>query len=133
MKLYKILLRHCAPKDCVEVTKLYVLADNDDGVMARLDAEEGHYTYGAWKEKSNDAEEPFDIYDDHYNIIGTETYIERMLRLRGEFNDENADYGDAYYGVRHWGWDKGVDLSNDDANILLRLNIVEDWRSNENA
>lgn len=35
MKLHKILLRHCPPKDSVEVTKLYVLADSEAEIRSR--------------------------------------------------------------------------------------------------
>lgn len=129
MKLYKVLLRHCAPKDCIEVTKLYVLADSESEILDRLDSEGEGYTYGAWKEKSEEAKEPFEIYDDNYRVIGTETYLEKMLRLRGEFNDEDADYSDAYYGVTHYGWNEGVDISEQYAVVLLNLSIAEDWRS----
>jgi len=129
MKLHKILLRHCAPKDCVEVIKLYVIADNESEILEHIDATDGKYTYGAWKDKSEDADEPFSIYDSDYNVIGTETYLEKMSRLRGEFNDEDANYSDAYYGVTHYGWDEGVDISDDDANTLIRLSIAEDWRT----
>jgi hypothetical protein len=133
MKLHKILLRHCSPKDQVEVTKLYVLANSESEILARLDASRGEYTYGAWKERSDDAEEPFEIYDENYNVVGTETYLEKMLRLRGEFNYEDADYSDAYYGVSHWGWDEGSDISEEDAVTLLRLGIAEDWRFDQSS
>lgn len=128
MKLHKILLRHCSPKDSVEVTLLYVLANSEPAILSRLDAGNGKYTYGAWKEQSDEAEEPCEIYDDKYNVIGTETYLEKMLRIRGEFNDEDADYSDAYYGIKHYGWDEGSDISDADAATLLRLGIAEDWR-----
>lgn len=128
MKLHKILLRHCSPKDSVEVTKLYVLADSETEILARLDANDGFYTYGAWREQTEEAEAPCIIYDDKYNEIGTETYLEKMLRLRGEFNDDDADYSDAYYGIKHWGWDEGREISVSDADTLIRLGIAEDWR-----
>lgn len=129
MKLHKILMRHCAPKDCVEVTKLYVLVDSEQEILNRLAAADEGYTYGAWEEREEEAEEPFEIYNDAYELIGTETYLEKMLRLRGEFNDEDASYEDAYYGVTHYGWDEGVDISDEDASTLVRLGIAEDWRS----
>ena len=129
MKLHKILLHHYSPKDCVEVTKLYVLADSEPAILARLDASGGDYTYGVWQDRSDEADEPCEIYDADYKLIGTETYLEKMLRLRGEANDPDADASDAYYGVKHWGWDEGVDISEADAATLLRLGIAEDWRT----
>jgi hypothetical protein len=131
MKLHKILLRHCGPKDSIEVTKTYVLANNENDILDRLDDSKGQYTYGQWKETSNESEDDYEIYDDDYNVIGTETYLERMLRLRGEFNDENASYDDAYYGIKHYGWDEGVVISSEDAEVLIRLGIAEDWRNEQ--
>lgn len=134
MRLHKIQMRHCAPKDCKESILLYVLADSDAQVLARLDDRKTHYTWGGWKEKSEEPDddgnppEPIEIYDDKWNVIGTETCIERMLRLRGEFNDPDASYEDAYYGVTHYGWSEGVEISDEDAATLIRLGIAEDWR-----
>lgn len=51
-----------------------------------------------------------------------------MLRLRGEFNDDDADYGDAYYGITHYGWEEGKDITPDEAETLLRLELAVDWR-----
>lgn len=127
MKLHKILMRHYAPKDSKEAIVLYVIANNESEILERLDADNGRYTYGAWKEKDEDSEEPYEIYDDKYNVIGTETYMEKMLRLRGEYNDEDADSSDSYYGVTHYGWNEGVKISKEDADTLIRLGIAEDW------
>lgn len=128
MKLHKILLRHCGPKDQVEVTWSHVITNSEAGILKRLDDPGGRYTYGGWKDRSDESEEPFEIYDDEHNVVGTETYLERMMRLRGEFNDEDADYEDAYYGIKHWGWSEGVEISDSDAATLLRLGVAEDWR-----
>ena len=128
MKLHKILLRHCSPKDSVEATWLYVLADSEPDILARLDGSDSGYTYGVWRDRSEEADEPCEIYDADYQLIGTESYLEKMLRLRGEFNDEDASTDDAYYGVKHWGWDEGVEISEADAATLLRLGVTEDWR-----
>jgi hypothetical protein len=131
MKLHKIMLRHCGPKSQVEVVLLYVLADSEECILNRLDSIDGagdRFTYGLWAERSAEAEDPFEIYDDESNVIGTETYLERMLRLRGEFNDPDADFDDAYYGIKHYGWDEGAEISQQEWEILLKLGIAQDWR-----
>lgn len=125
MKMHRILMRHCSPKDCVEVTKLFVIAESEAAILARLDSDNG-YTYGAWKDRDEDGE--LEIHDDDYNVIGTESYSEKMLRIRGEFNDEDASYRDAYYGVTHYGWDEGIEINEDDARTIVRLGVAEDWR-----
>lgn len=123
MKLYKILLRYCAPKGCVEVVAKYIIADNDEQILRQLDAIQS----GLWTERSEQGD-LCNIYDDNYEIIGEETYLEKMLRLRGEFFDEDASYEEAYYGVMHYGWEECKELCGDEAHTLLELGIAEDWR-----
>ncbi len=125
MKLHKILLRHSSPKDSVEVVFKYVLANSEQEILDEIDNPVGGFTYGAWQEDDG----VYEQYDANYNFIREETCLQRMLRLRGEFNDEGASYDDAYYGVKHWGWDEGVDISDEDASTLLRLGIAVDWRT----
>ena len=143
MKLHDILMRHAGPKSSVEFTLLKVIADSEEQILARLDAVDGsaRYTHGAWAEREDwdedrhpdeergpDDKRLLKIYDDKYNVVGTETYMQRMLRLRGEFNDENANFDDAYYGIRHYGWTEGVEISNGEYEVLRRFVVVEDWR-----
>lgn len=141
MLLHKILMRHAGPKSQVEVTLKYVLADNELAILEKLDETGGEYTYGAWKEREIFDEDAHDedergpdgkrilpIYDESFEKVGTETYLQRMLRLRGEFNDSDADFDDAYYGIKHYGWDAGVKITAADAKTLVRLGIAEDWR-----
>lgn len=124
MKLYKILLRHCSPKDCVEVVHSYVLANSEKELMIRLDNE--HY-YEIWQENEADGK-TYPIYDEDYNEIGKEKYLDRILRLRGTYHDPNADYSDAYYGIKHWGWSEGQDVTDSQLQVLLDLGIAKDWR-----
>ncbi len=126
MKLHKILLRHAGPKDSIEVVFKYVLANSEQEILDVLDSRWG-YTFGAWREN----DELYDVYDIYDEVVGTETYLQRMLRLRGEFNDDDASYDDAFYGVKHWGWDEGVEISDEDASTLVRLGVAEDWRNAE--
>lgn len=142
MKLHKILLRHAGPKSQVEVTLRHVLADSEQAILDRLDETGGDYTYGAWQERGqfdpdehdDDERGPedlrlFKIYDDDYKVVGTETYMQRMLRLRGEFHDDDANYDDAYYGIKHYGWDEGREITEAQAALLLDLGMTEDWRA----
>ena len=39
-----------------------------------------------------------------YEIVGKETFKEKMIRLSGEINDEDYDFSDAYYGITLFGW-----------------------------
>lgn len=143
MKLFDILMRHAGPKSQVEFVLKRVLADSDEQILAKIDKE---LAYGGWTDKSTDAhgeDAPdddternaeghplFDICEpDGYKVIGKETYLERMLRLRGEYHDEDADFGDAYYGIKHYGWGEGREVSPEDVEVLERLGMIEDWRA----
>jgi hypothetical protein len=126
MKLHKIQIRHCAPKDCKESIVTFVLANNENQILNYIDTE---LLFGTWSDRHDDSlSEPLSITNDDGDLIGSEFYKEKMLRLRGEFNDENADYSDAYYGVTHYGWDEGIEITDAEAKTLIKLNIVLDLR-----
>lgn len=122
-KLHAIRFSHHAPRGREDGIKLYVIADDEEVILDRLDEREH---CGCWAEATGDGE-TFDIYDDDYNVIGTETKRERLLRRRGEIDDECVDFSDAYYGVTCLGWDEGEDVTPEDAAVLIRLGIAEDW------
>jgi hypothetical protein len=142
MRLHKILMRHAGPKSQVEFTLLYALANSEEQILERLDEAGGKYTYGAWTEREEfiegehdedergpDGKRLLEIRDDDHKVIGRETYRQRMLRLRGEFNDGDANFDDAYYGIKHYGWGEGADVTEADIEALRRVGVpVEDWR-----
>ena len=120
--LYKILFSHTAPKDSKTGIVSYVNADNDEHVYSLIDEKHG---YGCWKD-SEEENNRFDIYDDDYNITGTESFKEKIIRIKGEMNDEDYDYSDAYYGITLYGWElvkEGVGEA--DLSILAGLNIID--------
>jgi hypothetical protein len=121
MKLYKILMRHCAPKDCAESFVGFRVEKPDKDVMEFIDKT---LQYGLWKGREDDREDPIPVYDDNWNQIGTETYLEKMLRVGGELFDEDASYDDAYYGVTHYGWEDCGEVSDQDIEVLQRLSIL---------
>ncbi len=128
MKLHKIHFSHYSPKDSEQGVKTYVLADSEIAIRDRIDAT---FKHGAWKDAEGDG--PIDIYNDDFEVIGQEGRLERALRLRGDIDDENNDYADAYYGLTFWGWDEGQDITEDLASELIRLGIAEDWRTPQPA
>jgi len=119
-KLYKIVMRHCAPKDCEDSIYGYVIANDEKEVLDYVDQE---CMYGTWQDRSNE-DRKRTIYDDEYNEIGEETYMEYMLRIRGEINDEDADYSDLYYGLTLYGWEEGVEVADYEVLTLRNLKIA---------
>lgn len=119
-KLYRILVRHCAPKDCHESIETYLIANSGEEVYEWLK----NNKLTGWDYREED-EETFDIYDDNYSIIGTEGIRVRMLRLGGDYFDENADYSDLYYGVTHYGWELVQSICFEEQEILETMGIAE--------
>jgi hypothetical protein len=120
VKLYKIKIRHCAPKDCKESIVGYFLAENDLAIYNYIDKE---LLGGIWNDR-HEEDGLFEYYDDNDNLLGKEHYRERMLRYRGEFNDPHADYSDAYYGITHYGWDEGKEIWRGEVETLLEFGIA---------
>jgi len=121
MNLYKILFSHSSPKDTKIGIKTYILAKNEDEVYNYIDKE---FNCGGWKDKEDEGE-VFDIYDKDYKIIGTETFREKILRLKGEMNEEDYDYSDAYYGITLYGWELIKENLNDNFEELIKLGVID--------
>ena len=101
-KLYKILVEHVAPKDSHVSVECFLLAEDDETIYNWIDKEK---QFGLWSDR-NEEDTPYDIHDDTYKVIGSETYKERMLRVKGDLNDEDKDYSDSYYGLTFFGWEE---------------------------
>jgi phosphoribosylformylglycinamidine (FGAM) synthase-like amidotransferase family enzyme len=102
MNIYRIIVEHAGGKSNHTSIECYLLAENDEAVFEWIDKEKNYD--GWWHNDNDDNVEPYNIYDNNYNVVGTETYKERMLRLKGEINDEDRDYSDSYYGLKFFGW-----------------------------
>lgn len=126
MNIYTIEFSHTAPKDHEQGIKCLLLAENDDRVYEWLKSEPkiGERTlHNGWADSEEEKEE-FEIYDDNYNVIGTETFKQKMIRLKGEMNDEGYDYSDAYYGITLFGWSLLKENVKTDYSELIQLGIV---------
>lgn len=105
--LYRIIVGHAAPKDWHLSTVAYVIAKDDEAVYEWLKKEpeiNGSTLFSSWADKEEE-EEVFEVYDNEYNVIGTETFKQKIIRLKGEVNDEDYDFSDSYYGITLYGWE----------------------------
>jgi len=123
MKLYEIHVGHYGPKSQWEGTCRYAIAPDDGVMLCKVDEV---FNCG-WADDTD----MYDRYDDRFEHIGQETRSEAMLRVRGDYNWDEADYSDPYYGVTLYGWDEGRKIKPEDAETLIRLGIALDWRPNE--
>ena len=120
MNLYKIIFSHSAPKDTKIGTQVYLLANNEDEIYDYIDK---NFNYYCWKDKEEENEEYY-IYDKNYNLIGTETFHEKIIRLKGEINDEDYDFSDAYYGITLYGWELIKENIKENMTDFINLGIV---------
>lgn len=107
MNLYRLTVGHAAPKDWCETIVGYVLASNDEAVYEYIKSEplvKGHHIINSWEDKEEENEE-FELYDDKCNVIGKETFKQKIIRLKGEMYDDGYDFGDSYYGITLYGWE----------------------------
>ena len=119
MKLYKIKVLHGSPKNSWTDIYTYTVAENDEQVYnwLRLKASWNYY------EEEN---ETFKIYDAEYQVIGTETFKEKILRIKGDANDEDLEWADVHYGITAYGWVDMGDITNRQILVLKNLNIIVD-------
>lgn len=107
MNLYKITFGHAAPKDWAKSILGYVLADNDEQVYEYIKSEpeiNGHSAFNGWQDNEDEGN-TFEVFNDQYDVIGTESFKEKIIRLKGEVNDEDYDFSDSYYGISLYGWE----------------------------
>src|SRR5690606_36974802 len=126
MNIYKIEFLHAAPKDAVRGLKCLLLAENEEQVYEWIKSEPKigeRSLYNGWADSEEENEE-FEVYNDNYDVIGKENFKEKMIRLKGQMNDDDYDYSDAYYGITLFGWSLLKENVNTDYSELIELGIV---------
>lgn len=107
MNLYEIMMEHYAPKDSQMGIYTYLVAKSDEAVYEWLKQEkqlkDERIIYNIYKDCEADGD-TFDLYDDNYEVVGTETFKERTIRLKGNLYDEEESFDDLYYGKTLLGW-----------------------------
>lgn len=126
MNLYSINFTHYAPKGSEEGIYGYIVTNDDEGVYEWIKSEpqvsQGHTLWNSYEDRE---EEEYELYDNDYNVIGIETFKERMVRLHGEMYDEQAEVSDAYYGVTHYGWSLVKEnVTDSEINVLKSLKVI---------
>ena len=127
MNLYRIDVEHVGPKDSHKSIECFLLANNDEDVYKYLDEK----LFGLWSGRHKDQQEEPDpedrflnIENEYYEVIGRETYKQLYMRVKGELNDKDRSYDDAFYGITFYGWhllQSGV--NNDQIKNITNLGI----------
>ena len=140
MNLYKILVRHFAPKDQHNAIKTYIVAKNEMEVCIILD------NFAYWDQKEDDEilrnidqkflKKDIEYYED---IIDSEGQLQEedrsdllfswrqfIISTRGEIGTKWADYDDLFYGKTHYGWELVKEnITDEEYKTLLELNILK--------
>lgn len=121
MDIYKIIVQHFSQKDSHTSIEVFLLAESSEAVYQWVDKEK---CYGMYADRTEE-DGLIDVYDDDFNVIGQETFKEKMLRLGGEYFDEDYEPQDLYYGVTIYGWEKQESgLLDAEINALKKLGAL---------
>ena len=126
MNIYKIEFLHASPKDREEGIKCLLLAKNDEQVYEWIKSEPKigeRHLYNGWADLEGENEE-FEVYNDNYDVIGKENFKQKIIRLKGEMNDDDYDFSDAFYGITLFGWSLLKENVNADYSELIELGFV---------
>lgn len=138
MRLYPIGFVHYSPKDSEQGVKEYVIANGDDEVIEYVsqtyrfgdllgyDEDETSIRYDEeWLKryplKLAEANTlGFDIDTEYHYVTGPNTHMIRWYE-----GEDFKDADNAYYGVIHYYWRDSIDISNEDAAVLVRLGLAK--------
>lgn len=138
MNLYKIEFLHAAPKDIERGLKCLLIAENDESVYNWIKSEpeiNGSSLFNSWADNEllkynpddgvfvdEDGDESDEYFtDENGNPIDFKT---KMLSIKGELNDEDYDFADAFYGITLFGWSLLKENVNTDYSELIDLGII---------
>jgi hypothetical protein len=108
MKIYPVLINFNGNN----VPFLRVLAHTEEQVLKGI---EKKYNHDGW----------YYNYENHAHD-GYDNYLDYMLAIRGEINDGYA-MSEALENSQQYGWDEGQDVTQEDAQVMLKYGVVEDW------
>ena len=108
--IYKIRFSHTAPRDTEIGNKCFLLAHNDAEVFEFIKC---HFIT-SWGDDERDCPA-------EYNVIR-----KKIIRLKGEMNDKDYDFADAFYGITLFGWELiAEDVHQEDFSKSIELGIIE--------
>ena len=119
MRLYRITFEHFAPRDSEDGIKSLVIAKDDEAVFEHVST-----CYAGWGDDIYVNSDPtkFKEPQDEWEEVG-EVLRNRLIEERGDYWDDSG-FEDVYYGVTRFGWSEGEEISDWDAQSLVRLGIA---------
>jgi hypothetical protein len=144
MKLHKITVVHYSQKDSHESIEAFLLTDDEEQVIRWLrdtcfwaagEEEDDNEEVGVaptdrwWSEHPGARDRALSMgltIDPEYGTVsGPQSKLVRWWR--GDVRDPE----DLYYGDTLFWWDKGTPVSEPEAEVLIRLGVVEDLRATQ--
>lgn len=122
MNLYRILVEHYAPKDCLESIAGYLLAKDESEVYDVI-KDANSEKFGMYLGWVGDEDE---LYWNEETEEEDLTHKEWVILNKGEMSDDQF-ITDLYYGVTLVGWElieENVDMNSDFVQKLISLNIA---------
>jgi hypothetical protein len=118
MILYKILVAHYGPKDNHRSIEGYIVRENEERAFEHV------ISLGYHGEES--LAEEHEVYNDDYEVVGTETLREKLLRLGGDYFDPDCvGRSDLYYGHTEYGWEEVKEVTEEEIKVLQDCGILE--------
>ncbi|MCP3942829.1 MAG: hypothetical protein GY710_15270 [Desulfobacteraceae bacterium] len=102
-KLYRIEVNHVGPRSSHKSLQAYITAENDEEVYEIIKAEKIHGVCCSW------------AYQEDNITIDDEPFKDRMLRLKGDINDD-YNYRNGVPGF-FYGWVEVSDIQLDDLKL----------------
>ena len=130
-KLYTLTVTHYAPKDSHEAIEAYLIADREEEILPHADkygsrfegAEEICADLGVTKAELARARQlGLEVSTETWGVTISGDPELIFLWNRGDYDE---DFDDAYYGVTHYAWDEGAEITDDDVDTLLRLGVAK--------
>jgi hypothetical protein len=121
VRLFKIYVKHYAPKDSHESVEGFLLAKTEEEVCIFVKTRLGH-------SEIEDLDKEVKTYDDDFNYVTHESHKARLIRFGGDLFDPNVEISDAYYGVTHYGWKHVGAASPEEIAFMRRMDLLLDER-----
>ena len=148
MKLHRVDVKHYSQKDSHTSIEGFVIADNEEEVLAWVpalcwedwesDGDEGSAGPGdEWWDKHPDEHARAEAMGLTVHLCdwgereGQPDWVEgpKQILLRWWRGDSFDEVSDLYYGATQWDWDEGREITEDEAAVLIRLGVATDARS----
>ena len=117
MRLFKILVKHYAPKDSHEAVEGFLLRESEEEVL-------DHVMMTLSYLDDNNLAEVREIYDDDYENSENITRRAHLMRTHGQIENDHEEVSDLFYGATQYGWEDMGEATEAEVLIVKRLGLL---------